>query len=159
MATIYQYTPEEVQLIVAGVPIHGFADGTFITFEWAEDLYTTVVSADGEVSRARSANRSGTMTVTLKQTSDSNAVFEGLAALDVMSNKGVFTLSLLDSSNTEIFSASAWIQKPAGLTLSKGIENREWVIAIGRVYTIVTPKMGSTQSAVEKLSHMVEDVF
>lgn len=123
------YDPKEVILTVGGVPIGGFADGTFIAFERASDSYSKISGADGEISRAKSNDKSGQLTVTLAQTSDSNAVFSGIQLLDEKSNKGVVPVLLKEVNGlTTIFSGRGWVRKPANVEYGKEISNREWVM-------------------------------
>ena len=52
----------------------GFADGTFLTVDRDDDQWAKVTGADGTSTRIKSNNRSGNMTLTLKQSSPSNDV-------------------------------------------------------------------------------------
>lgn len=66
------YDPRNVAVIVNGTEIVGFADGTFVEGEKVEDRYSTHVGAKGEVTFLRSADDTGTITITLKANSPSN---------------------------------------------------------------------------------------
>lgn len=122
------YDPKLVILTVGGAPISGYADGTFISVERAADTFTKVVGADGNVSRAKSNDRSGTVKITLKQTSPFNDILSGIASLDEMSNAGVVPISIIDlSGSTIMFMPSAWVKKPPTVEFGKEIGNREWV--------------------------------
>lgn len=57
MARIYD--PEDVNLIVDGTIITGFAEDTFIAVERMEDTFTEYVGVKGEVSMAENANETG----------------------------------------------------------------------------------------------------
>jgi len=123
------YDPKAVSISANGIPIGGFADGTFVEIERSEDMFTKVVGADGETSRSKTNDRSGMITITLAQTSLSNDILSGLAYLDEVSNTGVFPVLVKDNEGNAIFfSEQAWIKKVAPASFSKGIENREWVI-------------------------------
>ena len=52
------YNPDEVAIVFAGIPISGFADGTFLSVEQNEDSFTMQVGTDGEACRSKSNNRS-----------------------------------------------------------------------------------------------------
>lgn len=93
---IKTYSVGDVVLVVGGSLISGFADGTFVTVEREVDAMTKVVGADGEVSRTRSANYSGMLTATLKQTSDSNRILASYAMLDEAGGSGVVDVLLSD---------------------------------------------------------------
>lgn len=68
-----QYDPRNVAVIVNGVEIVGFADGTFIEGERSTERYSADVGAKGDVTFVRSADDTGTITITLKHNSPSNA--------------------------------------------------------------------------------------
>lgn len=123
------YDPKLVVLTVGGVPISGYADGTAITVERSNDMYTKTSGNDGIVSRAKSNDKSGTVTVTLAQTSSSNDVLSGFHKQDELSNTGVKVINCKDvSGRSTFFSGLAWIRKYPNSEFAKEISNREWVI-------------------------------
>lgn len=132
--SVRTYDPANVQVIVGGVPMSGFADGTFISIEHDEPAFTKTVGADGEVSRAKSNNKSATVTITLKQTSISNDILSGFGLADEASNGGVvpFMLREIGNGTTLVFAESAWIEEWPDLGYSKNIENREWKLALAQ---------------------------
>lgn len=121
------YDPGLVVLTVGGVPIKGFADGTFITVERTNDMYSKVTGADGIVSRAKSQDKSGSITITLAQTSSSNDVLSAFAAQDELSNTGVVPVNCKDLSGRSVyFTATAWVRKMPNSEYSKEVSDREW---------------------------------
>jgi hypothetical protein len=134
MADLRTYDPKKVIVTVGGVPMSGYADGTFISVERDNDTWSKVSGADGAVSRAKSNDRTGTLTLTLQQTSPSNDVLSGFARVDEISNDGVVPISVTDlGGRTVIFSAFGWVQKPPTVEMAKEISNREWVLALADV--------------------------
>lgn len=130
MADLRTYDPKKVIVTVGGVPISGFADGTFVGVERDNDAWAKVSGADGVVSRAKSNDLTGTITLTLQQTSPSNDVLSGFAIADELTNAGVVPVSVTDlGGRTLIVSAFSWIMKRANAEFSKEISNREWAIA------------------------------
>jgi hypothetical protein len=129
MGAPYTYDPKQVAVIVGGIPMGGFADGTFVTVERNSDAYTKVSGGDGIVSRAKSNDKSGSITFTIQQTSPSNDILSGFALLDEMSNNGIVPVIIQDfSGRTTAVSAFGWIKKSPKAEFSKEITNREWVI-------------------------------
>ena len=121
------YDPAGVTVSVGGYPIQGFADGTFINVERSADLFSKVVGADGFTSRSKSNDRSGTVTITLKQTSPSNDVLAGIQLLDEVSNQGVVPVMVKDiNGNTLVFSESGWIRKAPTIEEGRDLTDREW---------------------------------
>lgn len=133
------YDPNNVQIILGGAPMSGFADGTFVSVASDENLYNKTVGADGEVSRARLNNKSATITLTLKQTSSSNDVLSNYAALDQASDSGVFPLMIkeIGSGRTLLFTQAAWVEKFPDTAYSKDVEDREWTIATSQMNTFI----------------------
>jgi len=121
------YDPRDVNVIVDGKYLTGFAEGTFVSAEKDEENYTVYVGAKGEVSRARNANPLGTITVTLKNTSPSNAIMNALAK-----SKDLFGVQVIDAnSNTKKAGGSeAWLEKPSNISWGDEIETLEWVIKV-----------------------------
>lgn len=123
------YDPKQVVISIGGVPISGYADGTFLLIDRDENAFTKVTGADGTSTRVKSNNRAGSMTLTLKQSSPSNDVLSGFATLDELSNAGVVPILIKDlSGNSLYFSATGWIQKFPSSEFGKEISNREWVL-------------------------------
>jgi len=123
------YDPKKVVLSFGGIPISGYADGTFINVARESDSFTKTSGADGVVSRAKSNDKSGMVTVTLAQTSPSNDILSSIAQLDEKLNTGVLPLICKDNSGRSLFAANnAWIRKPADAPFGKEIDNREWTI-------------------------------
>ena len=103
------YDPKQVIVTIGGVPMSGFSDGTFLEIDRNEPTWNTVVGADGLVTRGKTNNFSGTLTLTLKQSSPSNDVLSGFMAVDEATNRGVFPLLVKDlAGNSIYFSAQAW---------------------------------------------------
>lgn len=65
------YNPKLVSLIVDGLHFTGFADGTFIGAERNEDSRIPHVGVHGDVTISESADKTGTITATLMQSSPS----------------------------------------------------------------------------------------
>lgn len=127
--TVKTYDPAKVSVIFNGVPLHGFADGTFVRIERDEDMFTKVTGADGETSRAKSNNRGGFAAVILQQTSESNDHLAAFAEADEINNAGHGPLLVKDLNGTTLaFASSAWIKKKPNAEFGKEITDREWVI-------------------------------
>ena len=59
------YDPTKVSLVVNGRVITGFATDSMITVARSEDMVTTAVGVQGDVTYNENANDSGTMTVNI----------------------------------------------------------------------------------------------
>ena len=127
--SVKTYDPKAVLVIFAGIPIEGIADGTFVTAVRDNPAFTSLVGSDGEGARALSNDTSGTITLTLLQTSISNALLSAVINVDENTGDGVGPFLLKDNSGTTLLAAeSAWIEKTADAEYGREISNREWVI-------------------------------
>lgn len=127
--TVKTYDPTQVSLIVGGFNITGFADGSFVTVARNADAFALHIGTDGEGTRAKSSNKSGRITITLAQSSDSNAVLSAFLAADELSNTGVVPVLVKDSSGTSLFAAeTAWIVKAPDAEFGRELGSREWII-------------------------------
>lgn len=129
--SVYTYDPAQVVISVGGVPMSGFTDGTFCEIVRNEATWNMVVGADGLVTRGKTNNNSGTLTITLKQSSPSNDVLSAFLIADELSNAGVIPILVKDiSGNSIYFSAQGWISQFANSTFGKEIADRSWTISL-----------------------------
>lgn len=128
------YDPKDVNVIVGGVALTGFAEDSFVSAERMEDSFTEYVGAKGEVAMAESNNKTGEITVTLEGTSPSVAYLNDLAT-----RKGknavvsVSVVDLNDDSKVVISGAEARVRKPAAYEAGKEISEREFVIFVSEM--------------------------
>jgi hypothetical protein len=123
-----------VRVIFAGIPITGFGDGTYITAARRNPTWTMVSGADGETARSKSNDKSGSVVFTLLQTSASNDLLSAKALLDELSGNGVGAILIQDLFGTTLLQGeTAFIEKPADVTLSKEVEGREWTLLVDRL--------------------------
>lgn len=133
MGKVKTYDPKLVTVIFGGVPISGFADGTFVTVTPAAERFTKTVGADGEVSRAKSNDKTAEVALTLIQTSPSNDYLSSILAIDNASNLGKLPLQIVDLSGTTVQSWSeAWLKQPPDLEFSKETGERAWMFDTGQ---------------------------
>jgi hypothetical protein len=129
------YDPKRVLISFIGVPISGFADGTFIEIaNRGGDAWAEYVGADGEVTRAKNNDTTKRVTLTLSQTSLSNSYLSTIFALDRATNNGFGALKITDANGgAEIFVAQAWIAAPPPVGYAKTIGSRVWILDTGQV--------------------------
>ncbi len=124
------YHPDKVILSFKGINITGYAEGTFIEVERAEDAFMEYVGSLGEVCRTRNLNRLGTVTLTLMATS---AVNDALTAIAVQDEDGSIietgALQLKDGNgNMKCDAPEAWIKKMPKVERAKESGTVQWVI-------------------------------
>jgi hypothetical protein len=131
---LFTYDPAEIIITIGGVPMAGFTDGTFCEVVRNEPTWNLVVGADGIATRGKTNNFSGTLTVTLKQSSPSNDVLSAFMIADELSNTGVIPILIKDLSGTStFFSAQGWIAQFANATYGKDIQDRSWTISLAEI--------------------------
>ncbi len=131
------YDPNEMTIVVAGIPIEGgFADGAFIEVVQESDDFVEVVGADGDVTRSKSNDRRATITISLMQSAEANALLSALSTLDVNTSNGagVGPMLIKDNQGTTVFSAEkSWIAKGPDAAFDKTAGARAWKIRVAKL--------------------------
>lgn len=121
------YDPGEVSFVWGTIMITGFASDTMITVERMTDTWSDQAGSDGFVTRARSRDKRGTVTVNLDMSSFDNDKLMAVLVQDELDGTGAFPLLMRDGSGTTVASAPfAWIVKPAVIEYGSGIAARQW---------------------------------
>lgn len=137
------YDPALLILNFAGIPISGYADGTFVKVERDGETFAKYVGADGTIARSRTRNNGGKVTFTLAATSPCNDLLSAQAALDEAFGTGMGSCRGEDLAGTTTFMAmEAWIQKPPAIEFGKEIGTREWVIDCASLQWLVGGVLG-----------------
>jgi hypothetical protein len=127
---LYTYAPDRVVLAFGPVILGGFAEGTFINWEYNEDFFNLIMGIDGESARGKSNNNSARITAILMQTSASNDLLSAIHAADILSpnGDGINPLLLKDLNGRTLQTAEkAWIVKPPSAGFNRAPDaNREW---------------------------------
>jgi hypothetical protein len=125
------YDPQQVIITVGGVIVSGFGDGDFITVSYDEERYNSKAGADGEVARAKNANRMGTFEMTLSATSAANAELSALFNLEMLGGFDVvLPVAVADLSGTSgAFASKCWIKQAPEFTRGKDVADAVWQIA------------------------------
>lgn len=123
------YDFSQVNVILGGVPVTGFADGSSVTVEFDEQQFTKVTGSDGLTTRSKTNNYAGNVTLTLQQTSKSNDALGVLWNADRLNNNGVVPLLIKDNSGRTLWTAkNAWIQQMPSQDFGKESTDRAWVL-------------------------------
>ena len=126
--SVANFHPKEVTVIVAGLIITGFAE-QMLTVARSSAIVRDERGVEGEIIRYLAEDRRGEIGLTLLQTSASNPALFALVALDELTGSSVFHVIIIDRSGSEVVVAPiCWIEGPADITYSKGIETRAWTI-------------------------------
>lgn len=128
---------KKLNMTLGGIIFAGFADD-IVTIAYPEDAWDVVRGADGQVSRANKCVDDVEVTVTLKQTSDTNLRLSALFTADKLSGGGVLPFALTDGSgSTTVFADSAFIMKPADIAYGNSVKDSTWVIRTGPATVVI----------------------
>ena len=99
------------------------------------------VGADGEMTRVRSRNTSGEVTLTLVAATATNQALALLQLEDEQFGTGVGVLSIRDTNGLDLHKSNqAWITMPPEAEYAKEATNREWTF---RCKNLITNSGGS----------------
>lgn len=120
---IRSYDAKNVTVIVDAVYITGFAEGSFVECEKAEDTFQTSVGAQGDVGISEVNNPLGTITLTLQQTSPSISYLDRLAA-----SKQLVPVWVVSNNEPKEKTGGtmARVLRPASRAYSNSIESRSF---------------------------------
>lgn len=136
--TVRTYAPGEILVTVGASVITGFADNAIVKIETSADLFTKKVGADGNVVRTASADKSGTVTITLQSASISNTVLQAYAIADANGLAGTVPLLISDNNGTTKHSAAhAWVKKQPDDEFTNEAGNREWVLDVDNIVSFL----------------------
>lgn len=130
MSSLKIYDADQVSVVFANIPIDsGYADGEFARIQQTEKSFKSKTGTDGEVTRSKTKQKITVVTITLMQTSDSNAKLSGILNLDEagQNGAGVGPLLIRDRQGTSVFEAQfAWITGPPEVVYDREAEGRAW---------------------------------
>lgn len=127
MPQFFEYSADYVDIDYGGATLTGYAD-TFIEVEYEEPDFKKHVGSLGDVTRTRLLNKSGKITVTLMDASQSNDQLNSFAAADRANGRGFKPFTMRDrSSNTTIHAAQCWVERMPKVGRAKESGNTVWV--------------------------------
>ena len=129
-----KYAPDDVTIVVGTQAVSGVKEGTFVECDRTVDTASLDIGSDGEATLVISPNQSGTIKITLQQSSPLNDYFTSLFV--ALQNKDVSNalkpVTVTDKSGSTVVScAQAAIQKPTKVTFADKAEGREWTFLCG----------------------------
>ena len=126
------FDPKQVKVRVANVNIVGFSEEK-VTVERANNSWELNVGCDGEATRVKSNYLSGTITLTLQQTSPSNDFLTTVFYND-QNNDECVRIEITDTSGkSKIIAQKAWVEKMPDATYAKAHSDRQWVFRTNNV--------------------------
>ena len=129
------FNSNQVSLSLGGVPLSGFGEDTTVSIEWDSDITTDKISVDGVVTASKTNDLRATATITLMESSPSNAVLTGFYAARQAGGDaiGVVPFMLEDSiSGERVNAAEAWVLKAPTVEKGKEAGEREWAVRLAK---------------------------
>lgn len=124
---IYSYAAEDVHIVIGGMTLEGYADGSFVSIEAPDELFKSKRTSSGKVVRTRIKNNIYKLRLTLVQTSESNDTLWRLLTIDKKLGDAIFPIFIKDSASaTSVIAAQCWICNFPSIVYSNGLESREW---------------------------------
>ena len=135
MALTKTYNAKSVVVVIAGIPIQGFAKGSFVKVKLNADIVEQEIGAHGDSVRTISQDLSGTIEIMLQQTSPSNAALTALVLrdrpLDREAQAGLGAgPSIVEDLNGTILASTdySWVKTLPEADYSEKAGNRTWII-------------------------------
>ena len=126
------FDPKAVTVKVGGLQLVGFSEEK-VTVERANNSWELTVGCDGESTRVKSNDLSGTITITLQQTSPSNDYLTSIFYADEEYDT-VTDIEVRDTSGrSQIIAAKAWCEKMPDATYGKNHSDRQWVFRTNNI--------------------------
>ena len=128
MSNLEVYNPKLVQFVWGGVVLEGVAEGTFIEASRNADNSQRTIGAYGDVSHTKIADKTGTLTVTFLQQSDSNKIFSAVQQLQDRTDDLIrLDATVIDKSGGFLcYAKAAHITTPAAMALADDTTSKAW---------------------------------
>lgn len=127
------YDPARVTMSIGGVPVSGYAEGTFINVTRDGDAFTKKRGSAGDVERTNTNVFDFSIELTLMQTASFNAVLSAMLNTDQVTNGGVTNILIKDLNGTTLMDfPQAWIRKDADGSFGNDTTARTWTFDTGR---------------------------
>ncbi len=139
---VKEYDADQVFVSFGGVQLSrgagasGYAEGTFVIIEPEGQIFDDVAGTDGTVTRSKTNERRGTVTLrTMQSNSVTNGYLSSVAQEDeaLPNGAGILSLVVQDLQGTTIFEASkAWVREWPKQEFDRSAKEREWVFRVVR---------------------------
>lgn len=158
---IREYNPDKVNVSWGDgtLPLRGFADGTFITMTRANPRTDATVGAHGDVAITKTADRTGTVEITLLQNSPSNVELSAIVNTEDAAKELFRSSFVVEDPNGGVIARAkrCHIQEPAAITLGDGQNAKVWVFFAEDIEYLTLPA-GMNTSPVADVVTVVEAV-
>ena len=148
MSRLYQYDPAKIKVSVAFNEIEGFAED-MVSIKLNQPNWSLVTGVNGESTRVRNLDTSGTIVLSLLQGSQANNYLSLLAQLDYNLGVGVFPVTIMDridagilpdvtagtnSAGFKLFCPKSYIRSLPEVSFGKSHKVRRWEITCSSLF-------------------------
>lgn len=138
---MYTYSPSDISITFAGVPIEGFSSDNVVRINRIDPIYTSKRAMDGSVSVTKQKYSKWQVSIFLAQSSESNDLLNGVQKLLFSADiKELQYLPLIikdNSGTTMFFAKDVWIEQLPELEFGQSLATREWVFMCNDVECII----------------------
>lgn len=138
---MYTYSPSDISITFAGVPLEGFDITNVVRIKRLDPLYTSKRAMDGSVAVTQQRYSKWQVNVFLAQSSSSNDLLNGVQKLLFASNiKALQFLPLIikdNSGTTMFFAKDVWLEEVPEMEFGQSLSVREWVFTCNDVECII----------------------
>jgi hypothetical protein len=129
---LHTWSAKKFVIVIGGIPLTGFGDDAILTLTPAEADYEKKIGADGNVTRSANPGNVFDGTLTLMQTSLSNAQMTTIRELGrALPGSDVKTIMVKDLLGNDIMSApTCYIEQMGDITRAKEANVQEWNIVL-----------------------------
>jgi len=133
--SVTSYSFEDVAILIDGVPATGFDEGdNAIRVSRNVPPWSLTTGADGDSVALKSANRSGTLTLRLLQSSLTNAFLTAKLKIQDAGNLSPFPFVMRDANGLDlVISDSAFVEGPPEAIYGERHNAREWTLILPAV--------------------------
>jgi hypothetical protein len=161
MSNLAVYNPLAVEIVWGGVVLDGVADGTFIEAARNQGNSQTKVGAYGDPAHTKIVDKTGTVTVTFLQQSESNKILSAVQlAQDTSDDLIRLDMSIRDKSGGFLcYIRAAHIMTVPSMSLGDDSTNRAWVWFADRLdYADTIPEVGLSAGRAARVASAVSTV-
>ncbi len=136
--SVQTYDPKDLAVTVDGRILTGLGE-EMIAAERLNPQVESVAGAQGDVARAMTNDKRGSVTIQVLATSPANLILSDIVNDDgVNGSNRIFPLLVKDNRGSDVLGAEdAWIENPPRTVYSKTIEMREWVIQCAQLDMVI----------------------
>ncbi|MNF36755.1 hypothetical protein D3C85_816580 [compost metagenome] len=138
------FAPNAVDIIITQAStgyshtIGQYSEDSIVMVDRNAETFTLYTGADNTNTRIYNANTSGTITVSLQQTSASNDALMALYEQDRVSRSGLFSILVKDNSGrSSYFCEEAYVGVVPNSAYNNSMQTRDWVIHAPQLETFI----------------------